>query len=78
MYLFGGLQWIMSSGYFFMIKRENNAVPKFFKMFSIVQMMFIKEVNLIQWEFSIIRFRFERRNPVAQFIRPFVLLEDIL
>ena len=33
---------------FFMVKRENNAVPEFFKMFSIVQMMFIKEVNLIQ------------------------------
>ena len=30
---------------FFMVKRENNAVPEFFKMFSIVQMMFIKEVN---------------------------------
>ena len=33
---------------FFMVKRENNAVPKFFKMFSIFQMMFIKEVILIQ------------------------------
>ena len=38
----------LSSVYlFFMVKRENNAVPEFFKMFSIVQMMFIKEVNLI-------------------------------
>ena len=27
---------------FFMVKREHNAVPKFFKMFSIFQMMFIK------------------------------------
>ena len=33
---------------FFMVKRENNTVPKLFKMFSIVQMMFIKEVILIQ------------------------------
>ena len=33
--------------FFFMVKRENNAVPEFFKMFSIVQMMFIKEVILI-------------------------------
>ena len=32
---------------FFMVKRENNSVPKFFKMFSIVQMMFIKGVILI-------------------------------
>ena len=32
----------------FMVKRENNAVPEFFKMFSIVQMMFIEEVILIQ------------------------------
>ena len=32
---------------FFIVKRENNSVPKFFKMFSIVQMMFIKEVILI-------------------------------
>ena len=52
-----------------MVKRENNAVPKFFKMFSIVQMMFIKEVILIQWEFSMIRSRVERRDQVAQFIR---------
>ena len=33
---------------FFMVKREHYAVPKFFKMFSIFQMMFIKEVILIQ------------------------------
>ena len=32
----------------FMVKRENNAVPEFFKMFSIVQMMFNKEFNLIE------------------------------
>ena len=39
----------LSSVYlFFRVKRENNALPEFFKMFSIVQMMFIKEVNLIQ------------------------------
>ena len=39
----------LSSVYmFFMVKRENNAVPEFFKMFSIVQMMFVKEVILIQ------------------------------
>ena len=54
---------------FFMVKRDNNAVPKFFKMFSIFQMMFIKEVILIQWEFSMIRSRVERRDQVAQFIR---------
>ena len=60
----------LSSVYlFFRVKRENNALPKFFKMFSIVQMMFIKEVNLIQWEFSMIHSRVERRNRVAQFIR---------
>ena len=60
----------LSSVYlFFMVKRENNAVPKFFKIFSIVQMMFIKEVNWIQWEFSMIRSHVERRNRVAQFIR---------
>ena len=60
----------LSSVYlFFMVKRENNAVPEFFKMFSIVQMMFIKEVNLIQWEFSMIRSHVERRNRVALFIR---------
>lgn len=55
--------------FFFMVKRENNAEPEFFKMFSIVQMMFIKEVILIQWEFSMIRSRVERRDQVAQFIR---------
>ena len=33
---------------FFMVKREHNEVAKFFKMFSIFQMMFIKEVILIQ------------------------------
>ncbi len=27
-----------------LFERENNSVPKFLKMFSIVQMMFIKEV----------------------------------
>ena len=41
---------------------------QFFKMFSIVQMMFIKEVILIQREFSMIRSRVERRDRVAQFI----------
>ena len=55
--------------YFFMVKREHNVVPKFFKMFSIFQMMFIKEVILIQWEFSMIRSRVERCDRVAQFIR---------
>ena len=50
-------------------KKENNALPEFFKMFSIVQMMFIKEVNLIQCEFSMIHSPVERRNRVAQFIR---------
>ena len=44
-------------------------MPKFFKMFSIFQMMFIKEVILIQWEFIMIRSRVERRDRVAQFIR---------
>ena len=47
-----------------MVKRENNSVPKFFKMFSIVQMIF-----LIQREFCLIRSRVERRDRVAQFIR---------
>ena len=42
---------------FFMVKREHNAVPKFFKMFSIFQIMFIKDVILILWEFSMIRSR---------------------
>ena len=56
----------LSSVYLFiMVKRESNAVPEFFK----IQMMFIKEVILIQWEFSMIRSRVEQRNPVAQFIR---------
>ena len=55
--------------YFFMVKREHNAVPKFFKMCSIFQMMFIKEVILIQWEFSMIRSRVEWCDRVAQFIR---------
>ena len=52
-----------------MVKRENNVVQKFFKMFSIVKMIFIKEVILIQWEFSMIRSSVERRDQVAQFIR---------
>ena len=60
----------LSSVYlFFRVKRENNALPEFFKMFSIIQMMFIKEVNLIQGEFSMIHSRVERRNRVTQFIR---------
>ena len=54
---------------FFMVKRENNAEPEFFRMCSIFQMMVIKEVNLIQWDFSMIHSVFERRNWVAQFIR---------
>ena len=55
----------LSSVYLFiMVKRESNAVPEFFK----IQMMFIKEVILIQWEFSMIRSRVEQRNRVAQFI----------
>ena len=67
--LFRRVQWICPLFvYFFMVKREHNAVPKFFKMFSIFQMMF-KEVILIQWEFSMIRSRVERRDQVAQFIR---------
>ena len=59
----------LSSVYIFMVKRENNAVPKFFKMFWIIQMMFIKEVILIQWEFSMISSCVERGDRVAQFIR---------
>ena len=71
---------------FFMVKREHNAVPKFFKMFSIFQMMFIKEVILIQWEFSMIRSRVERRdqslnllvkNKYNRWQPPFVLVKDI-
>ena len=68
--LFRRITMNLSSVYlFYMVKRENNAVPEFFKMFSIVQMMFIKEVNLIQWEFSMIRSRVEQCYGVAQFIR---------
>mgnify|MGYP003692128987 CR=1 FL=1 len=67
------VQWICPLVvYFFMVKREHNAVPKFFKMFSVFQMMFIKEVILIQWEFLIAwsaSVRVERRDQVAQFIR---------
>ena len=34
MYFFGGIQWICPlSVYFFMVKRENNAVPKFLRCF---------------------------------------------
>ena len=67
---------------FFMVKREHNAVPKFFKMFSIFQMMFIKEVILIQWEFSMLRSRVERRGHSSKkkykrWQPPFVLLKDI-
>ena len=51
-----------------MVKRENKSVPKFYKMFAIVQMIFIKEVILIQLEFCTIRSRVERRDRIAQFI----------
>ena len=37
-------------------------------MLSIVQLMFIKEVILIQREFCMIRSRVERRDRVTQFI----------
>ena len=57
----------LSSVYlFFMVKRENNAVPEIFMMFSIVQMMFIKEVILIRWEFCMIRPRVERRDRLVK------------
>ena len=62
-------EYVLCLFIFFMIKRENNAAPKFFKLFSIFQMMFIKKVIWIQWEFSMIRSYVERRNRVALFIR---------
>ena len=73
MYLFGGLQWICPlSVYFFMVKREKNAVPKFFKMFSIVQIMFIKDVILIQWDFSMISAPVRVLNDVIDSLNLFV------
>ena len=60
---------VLSFFLFFTVKRESNVLPKFFKMFSIVQfMMFIKEIISIQLEFSMIRSRVERRDRVAQFL----------
>ena len=70
-----------------MVNRENDAVRKIFKMFSIVQMMFIKEVP---GNFNSIRILHESapmlndtinlliKNKYNRWQPPFALLKDIL
>ena len=53
----------------YIVKRENNEVSQFFKMISIVQMMYIEEIIFIPWEFSMIISRVEWLDRVAQFNR---------